>query len=157
MKRNGANNNTTGPKKTKVYDENEFNFDEDLAWMEDVMFEKIDDSEGNDTTENQSLRWNRPNNLPDFNSKKNSISFHWLDIDMITGKALESNPDGGAVIGARDGVVPVVRLYGVTQEGLSVMACVHGFTPYFYASFPSTLSLSDNILGQLRVTLDQKV
>lgn len=30
-----------------------------------------------------------------------------------------------------------MRLYGVTDEGHSVMAHLHGYIPYFYASVPS--------------------
>ena len=30
------------------------------------------------------------------------------------------------------GTVPIMRLYGVTQEGHSVIAHVHGYDPYFW-------------------------
>lgn len=30
------------------------------------------------------------------------------------------------------GSVPMMRLYGVTQEGHSVVAHIHGYEPYFY-------------------------
>ena len=32
----------------------------------------------------------------------------------------------------RSGSVPIMRLYGVTAEGHSVIAHVHGYEPYFY-------------------------
>ena len=34
--------------------------------------------------------------------------------------------------GARVGPTPVLRMFGVTMEGNSVAAHIHGFTPYFY-------------------------
>ena len=34
--------------------------------------------------------------------------------------------------GATCGPVPVLRMFGVTREGHSVVAHLHGFTAYFY-------------------------
>jgi len=34
--------------------------------------------------------------------------------------------------GSQVGPVPVICMYGVTMDGNSVAACVHGFSPYFY-------------------------
>jgi len=34
--------------------------------------------------------------------------------------------------GASVGVVPIIRMYGVTMDGHSVAAHIHGFSPYFY-------------------------
>ena len=95
---------------------------------------------------------------------------------------MQFNPDGGIVHGSlgtlsnsipisfvnltayvilvllySEGPVPVIRLYGVTSQGHSVMASVHGFTPYFYVSLPSSIHLSDSFLGQIRSALDQRV
>ncbi len=38
--------------------------------------------------------------------------------------------------GAQTGPVPIVRMYGVTQQGVSVLAHVHGFAPYFFVPAP---------------------
>jgi hypothetical protein len=43
---------------------------------------------------------------------------------------LGSIPDCARLRGR--GTVPIMRLYGVTQEGHSVIAHVHGYDPYFY-------------------------
>lgn len=59
--------------------------------------------------------------------------------------------------GSSEGPVPVIRLYGVTQTGLSVMAYVHGFTPYLYVSLSSSIDASDTALNLMRMTLDEKV
>lgn len=34
--------------------------------------------------------------------------------------------------GCRTGPVPIVRMFGVTMEGHSVAAHIHGFQPYFF-------------------------
>lgn len=34
--------------------------------------------------------------------------------------------------GAKVGPTPIIRMYGITMEGNSVLAHVHGFTPYFF-------------------------
>ena len=36
--------------------------------------------------------------------------------------------------GAQSGTVPVLRAYGVTSDGHSVCAHIHGFTPYFWVA-----------------------
>jgi DNA polymerase delta subunit 1 len=61
------------------------------------------------------------------------------------------------VIGSKEGPVPIIRLYGVTKEGRSVMAAIHGFTPYFYVSLPPSTDMSESSLGQLRIVLDQRL
>ena len=38
------------------------------------------------------------------------------------------------ILGAAEGTVPIVRLFGVTGEGHGVCVHVHGFTPYFFVS-----------------------
>jgi DNA polymerase delta subunit 1 len=75
---------------------------------------------------------------------------------MTSGEPLASNPSGRDVLGSKEGPVPIIRLYGITREGQSVMACVHGFTPYMYASLPSSMNLNEQSLAQLRHALDTK-
>jgi DNA polymerase elongation subunit (family B) len=76
---------------------------------------------------------------------------------MASGEPWHENPDGN-VVGSREGPVPVIRFYGVTAAGSSIMLSVHGFTPYFYVSLPSSFDLNnDAFLGALRSSLDQKV
>lgn len=76
---------------------------------------------------------------------------------MTSGIPLDANPSGKQVVGSVEGIVPVLRLYGVTSDGLSVLAHIHGFTPYFFVSLPSSMELSDANLAQIRISLDQKV
>lgn len=42
--------------------------------------------------------------------------------------------------GPTSGVVPVIRMFGMTDEGASVCAHVHGFTPYFWVSPPPDMT-----------------
>lgn len=45
--------------------------------------------------------------------------------------------------GSHVGKVPIVRLYGVTEAGNSVLALVHGVIPYFYVEAPPGFKLED--------------
>ena len=56
-----------------------------------------------------------------------AIAFQWVSIDMYTGDPLPSHPRGGRVPGGNKRPVPIVRLYGSTEEGQSVCAHCHGF------------------------------
>lgn len=87
------------------------------------------------------------------------LAFQWMDIDMASGHPLLHNPDGsGKVIGPQEGPVPIIRLYGCTADGYSVLATVHGVTPYFYVSLPANIDLhSEHVLTQIRVALEQRV
>ena len=76
---------------------------------------------------------------------------------MTTGPPLDANPAGGKVVGSVEGFVPIVRLYGTTREGRSVLAHVHGFTAYFYVAPSLDTDLSENTLGVLRNLLDQRM
>ena len=45
--------------------------------------------------------------------------------------------------GCTTGLVPIIRMYGVTQEGNSVLAHIHGFAPYFYVAAQQGFKLED--------------
>jgi DNA polymerase delta subunit 1 len=135
-------------------------FEDELVMMNEMEEERIDASivEGKVVTDSQEHRWARPVvEKADSNNTKD-LNFQWLDIDMVSGAPLDKNPDGSnEVVGSRECTTTILRLFGVTHEGRSVMACVHGFTPYLYVSFPPSMTFDDNDLGQLRVVLDEKV
>ncbi|TRY69344.1 hypothetical protein TCAL_17384 [Tigriopus californicus] len=57
--------------------------------------------------------------------------------------------------GAQSGQVPIMRMYGVTQEGHSVCAHVHGFHPYFFVLAPP--GFTKNNLGDFRLSLNRAV
>jgi len=172
---NNNNSNTNISKKSKPsnnnYDDDDYSpsFEDELGMMDDCMMMPIDmdnlitgidenESSTSSSSDNQQqLRWLR-NIKKIYDSNIDNLAFHWLDIDMTSGDPLKSNPDGSSsIVGSMEGPVPIIRMYGVTNEGYSVMANIHGFTPYFYISFPTSIELTESFMAQLRQTLDQKV
>lgn len=147
-----------GVKKQRAgMDEDGPSFEEELGMMEEIQTEMIDGVE-EPIHDSQEHRWARPVIPKDSHNNSESLAFHWLDIDIISGTPLESNPDGSSdLVGSRESITPVIRLFGVTGDGRSVLTFVHGFTPYFYAAFPPSIQFDDMLLGQLRVSLDQRV
>lgn len=106
-------------------------------------------------TEAHLARWRRPP-LPDINPRNTSITLQWLDVDMTMGKRLDADPADPRkqVPGAPTGLVPIIRFYGVTEAGNSVVTFVHGFTPYLYASCPQNFL---NAGGQIRRALNERL
>lgn len=170
-----SNNNSNISKKSKSSDNNNYDddyspsFEDELGMMDDCIMMTTDndnlitgfddnESSSSSTSDNQQqLRWLR-NIKKNYDSKIDNLAFHWLDIDMTSGDPLTSNPDGSnSIVGSMEGPVPIIRMYGVTAEGHSVMTNIHGFTPYFYISFPSSVDLTESFMAQLRQTLDHKV
>ena len=104
--------------------------------------------------------WKRP---PVSNpTNQNDLDVQWLDIDMIAGDPLKDNPnpEKKKMVGSQTGPVPIIRIFGVTMEGHSVCANIHGFTPYAYFALPKELSLNKNkttheICDHLRRYFDQ--
>ena len=158
-KSSGDKGFTAGEKKARRGEDEygfvEENMDEDLL-IEEMVEGVLDDEFAKDSGK-ETIQWNRDHLSDEFDLKTTPIPFHWLDIDMTSGNPLETNPDGGPIIGSLEGPVPIIRLYGVTREGSSIMACIHGFTPYFYVSLPNAIDLNDGFLGQLRTVLDQRM
>eukprot|EP01038_Epipyxis_sp_PR26KG_P010428 gene10428-14008_t len=161
MKRNNTapstnHNPSTGyHKKVRVDEDNENSFEEELVMMdENYEYEKIEDDGNGEAQSDGKLisRWKRQNVGDNINAEP--LAFHWLDIDMTAGQPQLGGIADTTIVGSHEIIVPVVRMFGVTREGLSVMACVHGFTPYFYASFATPLD--DTALSQLRTVLDQR-
>eukprot|EP00954_Amorphochlora_amoebiformis_P015850 1244306-Amorphochlora_amoeboformis.AAC.1 len=65
-------------------------------------------------------RWKRPD-LPKISPSRDSIAFQNTELDYYTSSM---NPRGSNE--------PVLRMYGVTTTGNSVLAHITGFDPYFY-------------------------
>lgn len=137
-------------------DFNEAGFDEEPMVSEDSP-DPSDEMFPNETSEDvQSACWSRGS--PDSICGNDvDLAFQWCDIDVISGSPLSNNPDGKSVVGSSEGPVPIIRLYGVTAKGSSVLAFVHGFTPYFFASLASGIDLTPHNLSAIRDALDQRV
>lgn len=155
------NNSGNAPSKRARFDDDDDmgGFDDGIGddfMMDENYFEKIEGVEG-DGSENDftGKKWIRPKEVEWDTSR--SLAIHWLDIDMISGQPLPFNPAGGEVVGAKDGPVPIIRMYGVTSEGNSALVFVHGVTPYLYASINGVKDIPERALGNIRAVLDQKV
>eukprot|EP00980_Cylindrotheca_fusiformis_P013781 scaffold3556_cov190-Cylindrotheca_fusiformis.AAC.16 len=112
-----------------------------------------------DITEEMRQRWLRPTNQVTDNSK--DLNLQWFDLDMIGGKALDRNPNESKprVVGATNGQVPVIRAYGVSEEGNSVAVFIHGFTPYGYFALPenSTFQNTQENLTKIRLLINKRL
>ncbi|DBA02210.1 TPA: hypothetical protein N0F65_007620 [Lagenidium giganteum] len=97
--------------------------------------------------------------LPPTNPAEHAVAFQWIDIDMYDGPPLAQNPKAGEpmvglVANGRGGNqnAAIVRLYGVTENGNSVLMHVHGFLPYFYVSCPD--HFDESKCGDVRMALE---
>jgi DNA polymerase delta subunit 1 len=80
--------------------------------------------------ETQFQRWQRP--PVSWSAGGKALLCMQVDIDYIS-----DVPDRKYWPGlGSDMRVPVLRMYGVTEEGNSVLAHIHGFLPYFYVACP---------------------
>ncbi|KAF4116242.1 DNA polymerase delta catalytic subunit [Onychostoma macrolepis] len=75
-------------------------------------------------------RWKRPH-APPLHPNSDTLIFQQIDLDYYLGSAVAGMP------GQVQGKVPIVRMFGVTDNGNSVCCHVHGFAPYFYVSAPN--------------------
>jgi DNA polymerase delta subunit 1 len=70
-------------------------------------------------------------------TREKPLIFQQMDADYYIGQQEEGYP------GPEKGSVPIVRLYGVTKEGYSVLCHVRGFVPYFYVEMPQGMDKND--------------
>nr|XP_006813424.1 PREDICTED: DNA polymerase delta catalytic subunit-like [Saccoglossus kowalevskii] len=123
-------------KRSKVDTEDEPSaFEEELASLEKEESEKSQSqgsTNGNSTLSTESFtdnKWGRPP-APLLNEKTDNIIFQQIDVDHYLGQPLKGMP------GSTIGPVPIVRMFGITEEGNSVLCHIHGFSPYFYVPAP---------------------
>lgn len=138
--------------------------DEELILEEPIPEEMlaIPDSVFSDLTEETRRRWIRPPNQVNDNS--NDVSLQWFDLDLIGGNPLDQHPselgvDRTRVVGSSTGQVPIIRAYGVTEQGNSVAVFIHGFTPYGYFALPSSASFdnTEDNLAKIRACLNNRL
>nr|XP_054761921.1 DNA polymerase delta catalytic subunit-like [Lytechinus pictus]XP_054761922.1 DNA polymerase delta catalytic subunit-like [Lytechinus pictus] len=102
-------------------------------------------------------KWPRPPLAP-IDPAKDSIVFQQIDLEHYIGSHIQGMP------GATSGPTPIIRMFGVTDAGNSVMCHVHGFTPYFYIPAPQNFTpehcskfrvgLNDAVLADMRSNKD---
>jgi DNA polymerase delta subunit 1 len=108
-------------------------------------------------------RWTRPDVPVHAKTNANDLNLQWLDMDCITGQPLQENPNKtkqpNAVIGRTDGLVPILRTFGVNETGNSVAVFIHGFSPYVYFALPPGHVLIDasTKLGEIQEELQVRL
>ena len=157
-----------GPSGKRAKVEDPFSFsttsEEDIAMLEAVECEEAVDATPSHSTASpltpspasQRKAICRPP-PPNFDPSMDPVVFQQLDIDHYVSESAQK------VGGVSNGAAPVLRMFGVTMDGNSVCAHIHGFLPYFYvlAPVPEILpqhcadlrsSLNDAVLGDARST-----
>ncbi|KAG3256569.1 DNA polymerase delta catalytic subunit isoform X1 [Ictidomys tridecemlineatus] len=138
-------------------------FEEDLALMEEMEAEQrlceqeeeelqpaLEGAAGGQFSEAIDSRWVRPS-PPPLDPQTEPLIFQQLEIDHYVGPA---RPLPGRPVPPR-GTVPVLRAFGVTDEGFSVCCHVHGFAPYFYTPAPPGFGAEH--LGDLQKELNAAI
>lgn len=118
-------------------DDEPMDFEAELALMEQQLSEEqaMDDVDSQESVAGPadvctSVRWARPPLTAPWDPAAHSLEFQQLDLDHYLGEPLPGMP------GMSHGPIPIVRMFGVTDDGHSVLCHVHGFLPYFYIEAP---------------------
>ena len=128
-------------KKVKGYEE-DFRFDDDTDEMIEDELQIVGEHVGQPLPEEgfrcvskedmdaAAVKWRRP---PVTNLQENvAMCFNQIEVDYaICMEPVEFSTDGDT-----EEKAAVIRMFGVTREGCSIVAHVHGFRPYFYAKAP---------------------
>lgn len=112
-------------KKQRLDDEDDMDLDAELELMDKIEMEGVEPSAPGPEDEETTMKWARPP-VPALDPKTDKVVFQQIDLDHYVGKHLPGMP------GCTKGPTPVIRMFGVTMEGNSVTAHIHGFTPYFF-------------------------
>jgi len=128
-------------------------FEERLSYMIDEEEEMFDNEPSTAQmeefdAEKRFIKWRRPA-PPALDTNKDKLIFQQIDIDHYIGKPYPGMP------GARSGVVPIMRFFGVTKAGNSVCCHVHGFHPYFFVPAPEKFEKEN--LRDFRMALNNVV
>eukprot|EP01132_Coremiostelium_polycephalum_P009895 gene9895-12137_t len=92
----------------------------------------------NNNSTQQLKYWSR-NPVPlDFAPHKKSFAFQQIEVDYAELKEPLPGMPGCPTVGP----IPIVRLFGITKNGNSVLCKVHGFLPYFFIAAPPGFNAS---------------
>lgn len=133
-------------------------FDEDVDMMEDQdeAVEHIPEEALREAArvvnESDKQRWTRPPVSKERLTNQSDLNLQWLDMDVVSGQPLKKNPNAKkSTVGRTDGAVPILRTYGVEENGHSVAVFIHGFTPYGYFALPPGYEFRNEAnLGKIR-------
>ncbi|KAM4651111.1 DNA polymerase delta catalytic subunit [Discoglossus pictus] len=134
-------------------------FEEELAFLDeveaDMAIEMNDERVTTDVlpiakliSEKIPPKWLRPP-LPQLDPKLQPLIFQQIELDHYVGKHIPG------MLGATQGPVPIIRVFGITAEGNSVCCHIHGFAPYFYV--PSPQVFKQEHLGDFKKELNSAV
>ncbi|KAG7170869.1 DNA polymerase delta-like [Homarus americanus] len=115
--------------------------------LQDTCSEEIQGVDFKDDDNSDSL-WGRPPLSP-LNPREESLTFQQIEIDHYIGSSIDGMP------GQHAGKVPVMRMYGVNDDGNSICCHVHGFSPYFYVTCP--LTFKESHLGEFKNVLNRVI
>ncbi|KAG1144643.1 hypothetical protein G6F37_008865 [Rhizopus arrhizus] len=127
----------TNAKKRKITHSDAFQkqsstFEDELMMLNESMDQDI-------KFENTEHAWSRPSPSP-LDPSKDKLVFQQIEVDDYMDYTVRK---------------PTIRLYGVTQEGNSVLCHVKGFYPYFY--FPAPVGFQRSHLASLKQSLSTAV
>jgi DNA polymerase delta subunit 1 len=105
--------------------------DDDLIEEPDADME-VDEGELGEAGRN----WSRPS-PPPLDPASQSLIFQQLEVDYNVAQP------NTAFYPTDLKEVPIIRMFGVTEQGCSVCTFVHGFEPYFYVEGPTSFSPDD--------------
>ncbi|KAG8007087.1 DNA polymerase delta catalytic subunit, partial [Nibea albiflora] len=152
----GANQAKRG-KTAGEWEDSPSQFEEELSMFDDAEMdaEEMEGQAGHDVIPVGDLfsadlnpRWRRPHASP-LNPSSDTLVFQQIDLDYYLGATVAGMP------GQSQGKVPIIRMFGVTDNGNSVCCHIHGFAPYFYVPAPS--GFTSNYLGEFKKELNSAV
>ena len=113
-------------------------YDDDVDFDEEEVYARTGGGPGVTAVAADRENWVRKPLAKPVDATRDGLLFQQLDIDYVVDKPHET-------LGNRrsKGDAAVVRMFGVTGDGHSVCAHVHGFEPYFYCAVPENFSEAD--------------
>ncbi|XP_014787230.1 DNA polymerase delta catalytic subunit [Octopus bimaculoides] len=124
---------SSNPMKKPKYDDDDDEipsmFEQDLEMLDQMESELLMGSESTDFVDDEtdvSQKWARPPLPSIIDPAKDSVVFQQISVDYYIGAPMQGMP------GSSIGPVPIIRMFGITMEGNSVLAHIHGFAAYFY-------------------------
>ena len=114
--------------------------EEELVF-DDKFYESIEAAHKGSSI-NDFSQYARPALLPHHKSESNDITFMQIECDYYVGRKQGQDEESG-----------IIRMYGVTKEGNSVLAHIHDFISYFYIEKPLELNDDPKTLNDLRMFL----